>query len=974
MSKNDNYNEKNRLFAEVKEKTDFLAFYERETRQPLKAGKNLVLCPLHDDKKPSLSIDTDTGGFKCLSTACDKHGDIFEFYMARHGVSKKDALHDLAAAAGVEIKPTGSDAAAKKAAKMKALYDRHCAGIPLPTEASDYLESRGLVKETTIRHLVNSRLVGFKADAHCKQLESKIPAIIFPLFDASGQELLGFQKIFYKENIDKEYEAGSLGKKAFFFADKNPLTGRQCVVTEAVIDALSVWQSVDREKYAAVSVMSSSTPKKAKYLKAADEIILAMDNDQAGNVARDKAGKAIGKCRSVCWTEDDPKDMNDLLKTGKEDRIRELVENAEEFESPEPDLTETAGCDPDKPTINPGKMQLTGKLAEAWAALEKYNDPPKIFRTEIGTIVSIAGDETRLVDRVLMREHLAEAANWIKTVYGNDMPDDPPNTIIESVMAHPEKFPLLKKVIPCPVFSSDGKLHITPGYDPDTCFFLPEKCAFPVSRMPIKTAREILFDWLIDFPFDSEASRANAIAAAVTPFVRAIIGEKPMPRMFFTAPVAGTGKGKLANVLALPFRGKEIDIITECKNEEELQKIIVSEFMDGTPDYIFFDNLIGKIKSAKFAAWATTYAAKGRILGVNQSVRIPVNAPVWLMTANNPELDKDNARRSLNICIDAGMERPETRTGYKHKEIEDYTLENRQEILSALLSLCLEWIDAGKPDPTRIPPLGSFETWVSVVGGVLEFAGFDALMANNKKFIEDSDSDTADFKSLLEMLEPGKKYKGKDLMQIIQAAGLEGAFPDSAAKLGRQILTKQRNRVFELQAGEFIFERESISRNSANWRIIPKERVRVNLPSPIPSHAETQEYQWMGEGVRVSEGNQADEKRNENDNAIKSHKGNTHTHIDIYNIPHSPSLPHPTPENTGEQDVRVAVRVEKDPHLDGEPLSCEACSHQPAEDASLCLTCKHYKDAWGWCEKFSAGYRLAFDGKCQGRGREELAN
>ena len=55
-----------------------------------------ALCPFHDDKAPSLRINTRSGGYKCM--VCEaKGGDVIAFHMARHGLAFVDACKALGA-------------------------------------------------------------------------------------------------------------------------------------------------------------------------------------------------------------------------------------------------------------------------------------------------------------------------------------------------------------------------------------------------------------------------------------------------------------------------------------------------------------------------------------------------------------------------------------------------------------------------------------------------------------------------------------------------------------------------------------------------------------------------------------------------------------------------------------------------------------------------------------------------------------
>jgi len=53
----------------------------------------LGLCPFHDDKKPSMSVNLKSGLFYCF--ACGTGGDVFTFYQRIYGVDFKTALKKL---------------------------------------------------------------------------------------------------------------------------------------------------------------------------------------------------------------------------------------------------------------------------------------------------------------------------------------------------------------------------------------------------------------------------------------------------------------------------------------------------------------------------------------------------------------------------------------------------------------------------------------------------------------------------------------------------------------------------------------------------------------------------------------------------------------------------------------------------------------------------------------------------------------
>ena len=55
-----------------------------------------ALCPFHDDHQPSLRVNLDRGGFKCMSCGI-KGGDILSFHMQRYGLGFIAAAKQLGA-------------------------------------------------------------------------------------------------------------------------------------------------------------------------------------------------------------------------------------------------------------------------------------------------------------------------------------------------------------------------------------------------------------------------------------------------------------------------------------------------------------------------------------------------------------------------------------------------------------------------------------------------------------------------------------------------------------------------------------------------------------------------------------------------------------------------------------------------------------------------------------------------------------
>jgi len=58
------------------------------------SGWALGLCPFHDDNRPSLSVNLETGAFKCFACGA-KGGGIVDFHMKRYGLNFRDTVKEI---------------------------------------------------------------------------------------------------------------------------------------------------------------------------------------------------------------------------------------------------------------------------------------------------------------------------------------------------------------------------------------------------------------------------------------------------------------------------------------------------------------------------------------------------------------------------------------------------------------------------------------------------------------------------------------------------------------------------------------------------------------------------------------------------------------------------------------------------------------------------------------------------------------
>ena len=158
-----------------------------------------------------------------------------------------------------------------------------------------------------------------------------------------------------------------------------------------------------------------------------------------------------------------------------------------------------------------------------------------------------------------------------------------------------------------------------------------------------------------------------------------------------------------------------------------------------------------------------------RLLGINDIARLP-NRALWLATGNNIELSNELARRSVWIRLDARVDRPWERDGFRHPYLGLWVRENRHELVWALLALCQNWLAAERP-AWNGQLLGSFESWSEVVGGVLQAAGIQGFMSNRDELYRRADTETEEWRVFIQVWWDSHRasvVKASDLLALTQ--------------------------------------------------------------------------------------------------------------------------------------------------------------------------------------------------------------
>jgi len=151
------------------------------------------------------------------------------------------------------------------------------------------------------------------------------------------------------------------------------------------------------------------------------------------------------------------------------------------------------------------------------------------------------------------------------------------------------------------------------------------------------------------------------------------------------------------------------------------------------------------------------------------------------------------------------------------------------------LGLVRAWFVAGCPAP-RAHPLGSFEDWTRIIGGILEHAGYQDFLGNALDFYERADSEGSAWRAFTSQWWEAHRdavVATKDLLTI--AKEIDGlSLGRSTTENGqRNALGKRLRKSVDRVIGELRIEAAGTYQNSTRWRlrdVRPGDDVPVETP------------------------------------------------------------------------------------------------------------------------------------------------
>ena len=304
---------------EVRARADIVEIVGAQVRLK-RAGRNLVgLCPFHNEKTPSFSVNAERGFFHCFG--CGAGGTVFDFVMRVEALTFAEALQSLARRYGIalpEHSSTGGapggerDALALVNQTAAEFFEHVLWKTEEGTSARDYLKARGISEETARAFMLGfaparpANLAGVVAKRG--MLEAAVKAglvkryddrppydmfrarLMFPIRDAQGR-VLGFGGRVLDQSLPKYINSpeSPIYSKAralygVFEARQAIAKADRAIVVEGNIDAIALWQAGFKETVA--SLGTALTVDQLRLLSRYSRNIFAcFDGDAAGRKA-----------------------------------------------------------------------------------------------------------------------------------------------------------------------------------------------------------------------------------------------------------------------------------------------------------------------------------------------------------------------------------------------------------------------------------------------------------------------------------------------------------------------------------------------------------------------------------------------------------------------------------------------------------------------------------------------------------------
>lgn len=376
------------VIERLKSDVSLLRLIESQGHEPVKQGKDYVMCcPFHDDKTPSLIISPQSNLWHCMG-ACQKGGSVIDWVMQTQGVSfrfaceilQKDLSLTVDDGTKVPIKntttkldsPLAADADSQTA--LRQVIDYYHETLKQSPEAQEYLGSRGLDDS----ELIDEFTLGFANRTLCYRLPAKNRkagaelrgklqgigilresghehfngSLVVPVMDEHGviSEVYGRKILGHRLRKGTAQHLYLPGPHEGVWNVQAMAASKEIILCEALIDAMTFWVHGFRNVTASYGTSGFTTSHLAAFKQYnIERVLIAYDRDEAGNQAADALAEKLIKAGIDCFRILLPKgmDVNEyaLTMSPADKALGLVIRKAQWLGKGQPPVVTSAGVD-----------------------------------------------------------------------------------------------------------------------------------------------------------------------------------------------------------------------------------------------------------------------------------------------------------------------------------------------------------------------------------------------------------------------------------------------------------------------------------------------------------------------------------------------------------------------------------------------------------------------------------------------------
>jgi len=314
---------------------------------------NMLCCPFHNDKTPSLQIYSNTNTFCCFSSNCQAGtGDVIEFIRLMEKSDKRAAILKAKSLLGhdkseqtTETKNTNEVEQLSRVAVFTKFLESCKSGMAKSERARKYATERGLDFEKLKIGFASDKVPvswnnHYKESAAAIGLISKVQdgyanrfknCLLFALQNAQGNPV-GI----YGRGLDKGHFYLPGSHQGLYPSYPNAET-KKLIITESVIDAATLYQNNSIAKdYTVLACYGTNgfTPEHEqaiKELKQLEEVIIIFDGDEAGREGIKKVAVKLQELRKDIVISEvitpEGEDINSLVQSHEKEIFSHLLQS-----------------------------------------------------------------------------------------------------------------------------------------------------------------------------------------------------------------------------------------------------------------------------------------------------------------------------------------------------------------------------------------------------------------------------------------------------------------------------------------------------------------------------------------------------------------------------------------------------------------------------------------------------------------------